>query len=82
MSQPEQVTLLLEVQRLARKYGRAALLEAAEALESAESRGELVNAFRAIAHLTPRRQATRTGRERAIGVKREVLEDPQRSVEA
>jgi hypothetical protein len=83
MNEANRVALLLEVQRLARKYGRAALLEAAESLESDESRSEIIKALRAIAYLSPSRTAAaRHGRERAIGVKKEVPDDPQRSVEA
>ncbi|MGA3022390.1 MAG: hypothetical protein ABSE66_06255 [Thermoplasmata archaeon] len=83
MNEANRVALLLEVQRLARKHGRAALLEAAESLESDESRNEMIKALRSIACLSPSRSAAaRHGRERAVGVKKEVADDPQRSIEA
>jgi hypothetical protein len=82
MNQPDQIALLLEVQRLARKYGRAALLGAADSLESEELRADLVKVLRAAASLSPAQPGGRLGRARAIGIKREALDDPQRSVAA
>jgi hypothetical protein len=83
MNKPDPEGLLIEVQRLARKYGKSAILELADSLESDESRGELVKALRAVASIPPPRRSTpRRPRERSIGMKREVADDPQRSVEA